>query len=72
MFSCEICKIFKDTLFYWTPPVDVSDSYTFQDFNFIKKMIPAKMFFSEFRKIFKNIFWQNTSGWLLLKIICEF
>ena len=30
------------------------------------------MFFCEFCKIFKNIFWQNTSGWLLLKFICEF
>ena len=30
------------------------------------------MFFCEFCKLFKNIFWQNTSGWLLLKFICEF
>ena len=29
------------------------------------------MFFCEFGKIFKNIFWQSTSGWLLLKFICE-
>ena len=30
------------------------------------------MFFCEFCKIFKNIFWQNTSQWLLLVFICEF
>ena len=33
---------------------------------------PAKMFFCEFSKNFKNIFWQNTSGWLLLVFICQF
>ena len=30
------------------------------------------MFFCEFGKISKNIFWQSTSGWPLLKFICEF
>ena len=70
--SCEICEIFKNTLFYWTSPVPVSDGFRFPACNFIKKEIPAKMFFCEFCKIFKNIFWQNTSGWLLLKFICEF
>ena len=30
------------------------------------------MFLFEFSKIFKNIFWQNTFGWLLLVFICEF
>ena len=70
--SCEICEIFKNTLFYWTSTVAVSDSFRFAACNFIKKEIPAKMFFYEFSKIFKNIFWQNTSGWLLLKFICEF
>ena len=30
------------------------------------------MIFSEICKTFKNIFWQNTSGWLLLVFICEF
>ena len=39
--------------------------------NFIKKETPSKMFICEFRKIFKNIFWQNTSGWLPLVFICE-
>ena len=30
------------------------------------------MFFFGFCKIFKNIFWQDTSGWLLLVFICQF
>ena len=30
------------------------------------------MFFCEFYKIFKNIYWQNNSGWLLLVLIWEF
>ena len=30
------------------------------------------MFLCEFCKIVKNIFWQDTSGWLLLVFICEF
>ena len=70
--SCEKCEIFKSTLFYWIPPVAVFDSFRFPACNFIEKEIPAKMFFCEFCKIFKNIFWQNTSGWLLLVFICEF
>ena len=43
----------------------------FQPAVLLKKR-PTKMFFCEFCKIFKNIFWQNTSGWLLLVFICEF
>ena len=39
----------------------------FQPAVLIKKEIPVRIFFCEFCKIFKNIFWQNTSGWLLLK-----
>ena len=70
--SCETCEIFNNTLFYWTSPVAASDSFRFSPCNFIKKEIPAKMFFFEFCKISKNIFWQSTSGWLLLKFICEF
>ena len=70
--SCEIYVIFKNHLFYWTSPVAASDSFRFPACNFIKKETPAKMFICEFCKIFKNIFWQNTSGWLLLKFICEF
>ena len=30
------------------------------------------MFFCEFWEISKNIFWQDTSGWLLLVFICQF
>ena len=30
------------------------------------------MLFFEFCKISENIFWQNTSEWLVLKFICEF
>ena len=30
------------------------------------------MFLCEFCKIVKNIFWQDTSGWLLLVFICQF
>ena len=30
------------------------------------------MFFCEFCKIFKNIFWQSTSRSLLLKFICKY
>ena len=70
--SCEICEIFKNTLFNRTSPVGVSDSYRFLTCNFIKKEICAKIFFCEFWKFFKNILWQNTFWWLLLKFICEF
>ena len=65
-------EIFKNTLFYWTSPVAASESFRFPACNFIKKGIPAKMFFFEFCKISENIFWQNTSEWLVLKFICEF
>ena len=59
------------SLFYWTSPVIASDSFRFPACNFIKE-IPAKTFFCEFCKIFNKIFWQNTSGWLLLKFVSEF
>ena len=59
------------TLFYWTSPVIASDSFMFPACNFIKE-IPAKTVFCEFCKIFNNVFWQNTSGWLLLKFVSEF
>ena len=29
------------------------------------------MFFCEFCKTFKNIFWENTFGWLILIFICK-
>ena len=66
--SCETCKIFKNTLFYWASPVAASESFRFPPCNFIKKEIPAKIFFC---KISKTIFWQSTSGLLLLKFICK-
>ena len=62
---------FKNTSFYRTSPVAASVGFRLQSCNFIKKETPAKTFFCEFCKIFKNSFWQNTSGWLLLVFICE-
>ena len=64
---CEIWEIFRNILFLWTSPVAASDSFKFPTCNFNKKEILAEIFFFEFCEIFKNIFWQNTSGWLLLK-----
>ena len=58
-------------LFYRSSPVVVSDSFRFPAFNFVKNETPAKTFFFKFSKIFKNIFWQNTSEWLLLVFICK-
>ena len=49
-----------------------SDSFKFSACNLIKKETPAKTFFCEFCKIIKNMFWQDTSRWLLLVFICEF
>ena len=37
--SCEIYKIFKYSLIYWTYPVAVSDSFSIPACNFIKKEI---------------------------------
>ena len=65
--SCETAEIFKNTFSYRLPRVAASAAC-----NFIKKEIPAKIFFCEFGKISKNIFWQSTSRWLPLKFICEF
>ena len=59
-------RLFKNTFFYRTSPVAASDSFRFPECSFDKRRTPAKTFFREFRKIFKNIFLQNTSGWLLL------
>ena len=70
--SCGTCEIFKNTLFYWTSPVAAPDSFRFPACNRIQKEIQAKMFFCEFCKLSESIFWQNTSGWLLLKFISEF
>ena len=43
-----------------------------QPLNLLKRRLRQRCFFCEFYKIFKNIFWQNTSGWLLLVFIWEF
>ena len=43
----------------------------FQPATLLKNRL-ANMLFSEFWKTFKNIFWQNNSGWLPLVFICEF
>ena len=67
VFSCEFCEISKNNFSYRLPLVAASAAC-----NFIKKEIPAKIFFCEFGKISKNIFWQSTSGWVLLKLICDF
>ena len=56
VFSYEICEISKNTLFYRASPTVDSKSFWFPVCNFIKKETPAKMFFCEFFKIFKNIF----------------
>ena len=67
---------FLRTLFFkghlWRTVSVLFDSFRFPTCNVIKKEIPAKMFFCEFCKISKNIFWLNTSGWLLVKFMYEF
>ena len=65
-------RLFKNTFFNRTFPVAAADSFRFPASSFIKKETWAKMFIFEFCEIFKNVFCQNTSGWLLLLFICEF
>ena len=62
----------KDTFFDRTSPLAAYGIFRFPACNLIKKETWAKVFICEFCKIFKNIFWQNNSGWLLLVFICEF
>ena len=52
----------------------MADSHVFRfpACNFTKKETPAQTFFCGFCRIFKNIFWQDTSGWMLLVFICQF
>ena len=57
--SCEICKIFKSTLFYRTSPVSTSEGFRFSACNFIKKETPEKMFFYEFAKFLRTSFLLN-------------
>ena len=65
-------RLFKNTFFYRTSSVAASDSFRFPACNFIKKETQGKIFICEFCKSFRNISWQNTSGWLLLVFISEF
>ena len=65
-------RLFKNTFFYRASPVAASDSLRFPACSFIKKGTPAKKFFCHFCTIFKNIFLQNTSRWLLLVCTCNF
>ena len=48
------------------------DSFRFPVCDYIKIETPVNMFLSKFWKVFKNIFWQNISEWLLLGFIYEF
>ena len=64
-------RLFKNTFFNRTFPVAASDSFRFPACSFIIKGTPAKTFFCEICQIFKNIFLQNTSGWLLLVFTCN-
>ena len=65
-------RSFSEYLFFGTSPVAACDSFKFSACNFIKKETPAKIFFCQFGKIFKNIFWQNACEWLFLIFIFEF
>ena len=53
--SGEICSIFKNTLFYWTTPVAVSDSFRFPVFN-LKKTFTQWCFSVNFAKISRPSF----------------
>ena len=64
--------LLKITLFYRTSRVAACDRFRFLACNFINKGTPAKTFFWEFCKTSKNIFFQNTSGWLLLVFTWNF
>ena len=64
--GCERpASLFKNTFLNRTIPVAASDSFRFPGCSFIKKETPAKTLFCEICEIFKNLFLQNTSGWLL-------
>ena len=64
-------RLFKNKCFYRTSLVAASESFRFPACNLSKNKTPAKTFFCEFCKIFKNIFWQNASRWLVPVFICE-
>ena len=65
-------RLFKNIFFNRTFPVAASDIFRFPACSSIKKATPAKTCLCEICKIFKKIFLQNTSGWLLLVSICNF
>ena len=44
----------------------------FQPATLLEKRLRERFFSVNFGKIFKNIFWQNTSGWLPFVFIGEF
>ena len=80
--SCEFYKISKNTSYrialsdcFWPYFTDhlpwlLLTVLGLQPATLLKKIL-AKIFFCEFCKIFKNIFWQSTSRLLLLKFNCK-
>ena len=52
VFSCEICKIFKNTSFYRTPPVAAS----------VKRDSNTGVYLWNLRNFWGHFFWQNNSG----------
>ena len=53
-------------------PAAASAVWRFPTCNFVKNETPAKMFLVWILQNFKHIFWQTTSGWLLLVFFREF
>ena len=83
IFSCKFCELSKNTL--WRIYECMAGSETpvrlfllnisiscFWQFQVSSLQLEAKMIICEFCNNFKNIFWPNTSGSLLLVFICEF
>ena len=54
--SCKTCEIFKNDLFYRTPPVADSDSFRFPGCNFVKKRDSSNYVFLSIVRNFKNTF----------------
>ena len=71
-FPVKFAKFLRTTCLNRLSPAAASASLRFPACNFAKKENPEKMFSCEFYRIFKNIFWLNTSGWLLFLFIWEF
>ena len=76
VFSCKICQIFENILFYRPSPAAASASLMIPAATLLKKETPAKMFFCKFCNIFKNIFWpehlQMTTSCVYLRILRSF